>query len=320
MIAQTTCDTLSVSFIVHGDYTYIGGALRSLFSSASFADLCVYVVINAGDQAQTEELKLEFPQVEYIINEIPQGFAANHNMVMQLTSSEFIALLNDDIALHDTALDTLLACLRKHPDVGLVGGQLLNPDGSKQVSVYSDPGLFRTLYKISGLATLTHQHSKLRGLALRIGINRLAGVESLQDHHTMREVPIVKGAAMVVRRAAYEEVGGMDETTLAYGEEYDWHLRLRQKGWQIMFVPEARITHYGLGQATLHIEANSLVEDRKANLYYYLKHRPAWQALVVRAAIVISHTFWGLFWLAINRKKSRTHFSVTTMAWRFTPA
>lgn len=308
--------SVTVSLIVHRDYSRIAPALRSLYAT-THAELTVYVVINIGTPQQTAALHAEFPTVHMIVNETPQGFAANHNQVMRRAQTPFVALLNDDILLHEDAFDTLLAVLQAQPDIALVGGQLLNPDGSKQVSVYSDPGLLRSLYKISGLASLTHQRSPLRRWLLRLGIARLLRVESLQDDDSTRDVPIVKGAVMLVRRIAYEQVGLMDETTLAYGEEADWHLRLRQAGWRVVFVPAAWITHYGQGQATLDIQGRILVEDRKATLRYYLKYRPRWQALLIRMAIITAHTGWGIVWIPFNRAKSGSHFATAQMARRF---
>lgn len=306
---------VTVSLIVHRNFSYIADAVRSIYATTTTPPV-IYVIINAGTEAETAAFRATFPEVQVIVNEKPVGFAANHNQIMRCAETAFVALLNDDIRLHDGALDTLLAYLQSHPDVGLVGGQLFNADGSKQVSVYSDPGLLRSIYKISGLASLTHQRSPLRRWLLRLGLGRLLHVESLVDNERVRDVPIIKGAVMVVRRAAYEQVGLMDETTLAYGEEADWHLRLRKAGWRVVFVPDAHITHYGQGQATLSLQGQSLIEDRRATLHYYHKHRPMWQAALIRGVIVISHGFWGGVWLAFNRQKSRVHFATAALGLR----
>jgi GT2 family glycosyltransferase len=143
-------------------------------------------------------------------------------------------------------------------------------------------------------------------------------VDSLNFNNNTRAVSIIKGAAMVVRRAAFEQVGGMDETTRAYGEEADWHLRLRQAGWQVVYLDDALITHFGAGQANLRLHGWVLAEDRKAILAYYLKHRPRWQALCVRWMILVMHSLWALLWLPFNRSNSRDHWQTVKMAATFT--
>ena len=298
---------LTVSLIVHNDFSHIRAALHSLRRTRT--PFQAYITINTGYVPEVDQLRKEFPEVVFHINESPRGFAANHNAIMRMATSEFVGLLNDDIILHNGALDTLVAYLDNHPETGLVGPKLFNADGTPQVSYYSDPGLLRMIYKISGLAIITHQQSPVRRWLQRLRINRLLNVESLNPHpNTARPVPVIKGTVMVVRRKAYQQVGLMDETTLAYGEEIDWHWRLRQAGWQVVFVPEAQVTHFGTSQATLRLTGKQLVEDRKAILNYYLKFRPFWQVMMIRCSIALSHSFWGLISLPLSRQQAQAHF------------
>jgi GT2 family glycosyltransferase len=306
----------TASFIVHQNYGYISEALRSLYASTR-TPFDVVVVINLGHSDAAAQLQQQFPHVKYLFNASPLGFAANHNQVMQQATTEYTALLNDDISIHDGALDAMIDWLDQHPKTAVTGAALFNPDGSPQVSVYSDPTLLRTLYRISPLASLTSQNSPARRILLRVGLSKLMKVESLQFDSTTRAVPIVKGAVMMVRRQAYEAVGLMDETTRAYGEEADWHYRFRRAGWEIVRIAEAKITHFGQGQAALQLQGWLLAEDRKAILNYYLKHRPRWQALTVRCALVVNHALFALLWLPIRRRRAVAHWSTFLMALRF---
>jgi GT2 family glycosyltransferase len=115
---------------------------------------------------------------------------------------------------------------------------------------------------------------------------------------------------MVTRREVLEQTGLMDEITRAYGEEYDWHFRIRQAGWEVVLVPQARLIHLGKGQVQLKLRGMLLIEDRKAILHYFQKHRPAWQVFVVRMAMMIFHGFFGLVWLPFSREKSNTHWQI----------
>jgi GT2 family glycosyltransferase len=312
---------LAVSFIVLDDFTLLMGAMRSLVETTRRPCQVFVVVDNARgrDDPQIDHLLTEFPETEILISEQRKGFAANHNQVMRLVMADYVALLNDDLILHEAALDYLVDYLDAHPNVALVGPQQLNADGSFQVAVYSDPTLLRMAYKISGLATLTSETSRLRHLLQKSGLLRLLRVDSLHIQTKTRPVDIIKGAAMVVRRAAYEQVGLMDESTLAYGEEADWHYRLRKAGWGVVFVAEAVVTHFGHGQGDLRLSAKLLPEDRKSILNYFIKHRPRWQVWIIRGAIIASHGWWSLFWLPFSRNRSRAHRNVIAVGLRWQP-
>lgn len=298
---------LTAHFIVHGSYDHILPALSSLYDTTQ-TPVRVEITINTGDSPQIDTIRAQFPQAEIIINPTPQGFAANHNAAMRRAQTEFIALLNDDIRLDPGALDRLVDYLQTHPDIGLAGPALRYPDGSPQVSAYSDPHWLRSIYKISGLATLTNQRSPLRRWLLQLGIGRLVKVESLQTERITRIVPVIKGVAMVTRREVYERVGGMDEVTQAYGEEYGWHWRIRQAGWKLAVIEEAQVTHYGLGQAELQLSGWLMGEDRKSLIAYYAKYRARWQAALIRAAIVFFHSLYALGWLLFDRQRARAHW------------
>jgi GT2 family glycosyltransferase len=155
--------TLTTHLIVHDDYSHIASALDSLYQTTTPALVdAVIVTINSGPDPAIDDLHQQFPEVTFKLNRQPQGFAVNHNRILALSKSAYVALLNDDVILHEAALDRLVEYLEAHPDTALVGPYLQDPDGTPQVASYSDPSLFRMLYKVSGLAHLTSAHSSVR--------------------------------------------------------------------------------------------------------------------------------------------------------------
>jgi hypothetical protein len=306
---------LLLHLIIHQDYTHIAAALRSIQRTTRTPHR-VEVTVNSGDDPRLDELRAEFPIVSFHLNARPASFAHNHNAALRRSTEPVIGLLNDDIVAHEGAIDALVAYLRAHEGVGLVVPALRNADGSPQVGAYSDPSLFRSLYRLTGLATLTRQNSPIRRLLMRLGINRVLKVESLAPEPVTRSVPVGKGVAMFVKREAVEDAGVMDEVTLAYGEEYGWHLRLRRAGWQVHWVAEAVFTHFGAGQIGLNLRGWALIEDRRATLAYFRAYRARWQAVIIRAAILISHGLYALIWLPFDRTRWRDHRAVIWMALR----
>ena len=298
-------NTLSASFIVHNDFSHIYTALESLYSSTIISP-DVYVTINAASSSlEVEKLQSKFPQIKTLLNKEPQGFAANHNRILEIASTPFIALINDDVYLQPGTLDYLISVLEQHSDIGLVGPLIRNPDGTMQLSTFSDPTLLRAIYKISGMGHLTQHGGIVRRFLQSVGIAQKLGVESLNPDLVQRDVPVVVGVCMVTRKEVYQQVGGMDEDTLVYGEEYGWHWRIHQAGWRVTFAPEAVVTHYNVVQS---LQGWKLAEHRKSILNYFLRYKPFWQAVVIRFSIVWFHSSWAIVNWPFNRQQSRQHW------------
>ena len=149
------------------------------------------------------------------------GFAAACNIGVRGATQPFLLFLNPDGIPAPGSLARLLQVLEQHPHAGMVGGLLLNPDGTEQ------RGGRRTIP--------TPKHVLMR--------------EDFNLHRTplpQRPTPVeaISGALMLVRREAMETVGPWDEGYFLHCEDLDWCLRFRQKGWDILFVPDAPVVHY----------------------------------------------------------------------------
>ncbi|MCU0515188.1 MAG: glycosyltransferase [Anaerolineae bacterium] len=301
---------LTLHFIVHQDWQHVAAALASVQATVHTPHL-VEITVNSGDADDVARLRAQFPAVRWHINAAPQGFAANHNAALRRAQTPYVALLNDDVLLEPGALDTLVAYLDAHPAAGLVAPRIQNPDGSPQLMVMSDISLLRALYAISGAGVLTRPGGRVRRLLLHSGLARWLGTESLQPLTHTRPVPVVVGVVMVVRQTAVAAAGGMDETTRVYGEEYGWHLRLRQHGWQVVLVTEALVTHLN---PTNDLTGWRLAEHRRGTLAYFYRYRQRWEGQVLRAGIVVLHGLWALLLRPVHPARSRDHAGAVRMA------
>jgi len=297
-------NTLAVHLIVHDDFSHIYRAIDSVRANTAIPHE-IHVTVNAGSPREIQNLRDTYPAISITTNPIPKGFAANHNSFMRLAETPYVALLNDDIYVHPHALDRLVEYLEAHPVVGLVGPVVKRTNGQTQASAYSDPTLPRMLFKILGLGYFTRQGSFLRHAVQETALAEIFDVESLKPQEYTRSVPVVVGVSMVVRRAAYEQAGLMDEDTLLYGEEFGWHWRLRQHGWQIALVADALITHFN---ETQDLSGWKLAEHQKSILNYFLLYRPHWQAAVIRASIVLAHAPLALLCLPFNQEWAHSHW------------
>jgi GT2 family glycosyltransferase len=192
------------------------------------------VVVDHGSTDGTLELVRErFPEVR-IVEQENLGFGGGNNRGLRETDAPFVCLLNSDAWFVGDGLERLVAVAEAHPRAALVGPRLRNVDGSLQRSVRGFPTLW-------GLAT---EYLFLRKLAPR---SRLLNplYAGRFDHETEREADYLHGACLLVRRAAFDEVGGLDEDFFMFSEEVDWAYRFRQAGWSVLFTPAAEAVHVG---------------------------------------------------------------------------
>ncbi len=198
---------------------------------ASVEGIRTVVVDNGSSDGTVDVVRDRFPDV-HVIESSNDGLAAGWNRGIAETASEHVLVLNADAWLVADALSKLVAAADRHPRAAAIGPKLLDPDGSLQRSVRGFPTAWR-------LAT---EYLFLRKLAPRSrAFNAFYGAGF--DHESERVVEWVMGACFLLRRSAYEEVGPFDERFFLFSEEVDWMRRAADRGWSVVFTPEACCVH-----------------------------------------------------------------------------
>ena len=222
---------LSVVIVNHNHRPVIEKCFASLFSLPDRATFEVTLIDNSCTDGVAEWVAARYPQVMVRRNPAPVGFAANANAGMRaLSRGRYALLLNPDVVAIPGLLDRLVAFMDSHPRAAIAAPQLLNDDGTTQPNCrrFPTPGALA-----------------LR--ALRVDeVWRSPRVRHyLMDDEKGRaiEVDWVTGALLVVRRAAIESVGLLDESYFLYWEDLDWCYRMRQAGWSVYHVSDARAIH-----------------------------------------------------------------------------
>ena len=208
--------------------------LRGIRKSAPRLLYEVIVVDNNPNERIAQMVAKEFPEMKVIQNEKNEGFGAGMNKAMKEASADFFLIFNPDIALFANALESLLTFMKSNDDIGMLGPQLLNPDKSVQHSCYRfmrpQTILFRRvpLLRKTYMAKNENHHYTM----------------AEWDHASIKDVDYLLGACMLVRRKAYEEVGGFDPNFFVYFEDQDWCRRFWKSNWRVVYFPEARMVHY----------------------------------------------------------------------------
>jgi GT2 family glycosyltransferase len=225
---------LSICIVSHGHRREVERYLPQLFHSETRASMEVLLIDNTPIDATADWVAQRWPTVRVIRNERPQSYAENINLGLRVANrGRYFVALNPDVGVYPQSLDAAIHFLDSHPDVGMLGPKLLNPDGSLQPScrAFSTPAviLIRGLH----LDRFFERSSALRRYLM-----------SDWDHLTSADVDWVTGAFMVVRREAIAAVGGMDERyRVAYSEDQDWCCRMWQAGWRVCYFPGAQAIH-----------------------------------------------------------------------------
>jgi N-acetylglucosaminyl-diphospho-decaprenol L-rhamnosyltransferase len=195
----------------------------------------VIVVDNGSTDGSQAMLGEQFPHVRLIQNQENVGFARANNQAMAVSEGRYALLLNSDALLVDNAAQALIDLAEAQPQAGVVGAQLLNPDGSFQASHTPFPSLWQEFMILSGVGRMLH--------------SRWYPSRGPEEEKGSQMVDYVEGACMLARREAYADAGGLDESYFMYAEEVDLCYAMRNKGWQVWYQPAARVIHLGGGSS-----------------------------------------------------------------------
>jgi len=227
----------------------------------------VIVVDNASTDGSAAMVAARFPGVALRANKSNRGFGAAANQAISMCSTPYILLLNADTRLHSGTLEALATYLDEHPSAGIVGPRLLNMDGTAQPSYFPYPTPLTVLLDFSRLRDLLRWISDLRG-------RWVPGRRGLQP----RVVPWVLGAALGIRKAAFDAAGGFDEGFFMYCEETDLCYRLETLGWKTHFTPAARVWHVG-GASTAGCAVEMAVQSLVSRVTFGQRHfSPRWRS------------------------------------------
>ena len=254
----STSVTLSVIIVNWNTRDLLAQCLTSLYADvpfASFAPFETFVVDNGSTDGSTAMVRERFPWVQLIENRKNVGFAAANNQAIRQSRGRYVLLLNSDTEVRPGALRALVTFMEVHPQAGAAGARLLNADGSLQPSCHLMLTPWREFWRLLFLER----------------VRRWATYD--MDHwdlDTPREVEVIKGACLMLRREALDQVGLLDERYFMYTEEMDLCYRLLREGWKLYWVPQAQVVHYD-GQSTRQVAEAMYVQLYRSKVQFYRK-------------------------------------------------
>ena len=298
MLAPPEVPDIAVVLVTHNTRELLLDALLSVRPSRETAE--VVVVDNASTDGTAEIVRRAFPEVRLL--ECPnEGYGAAANRGIAACSAPFVLLLNSDVVVRPGALRALAGYLASHPRAGLAGPRLENRDGTLQRSCFAFLGTARLAIEKTVLGRWPGRWSVHYG-----------------SYDQPRTAPWVLGAALALRREAFEAVGGFDPAFLLYGEEVDLCYRLWQAGWEVHYAPSATIMHIGGASAAARPELE--VRRVESARLFYRRHYPPLRAAVldglIRTAMWLRWVRDSLRLRLVRDDRRRSRLSRDLAVWR----
>lgn len=270
-----------------------GPHLERFLASLSLATerpVTVVVADNGSSDGAPEEAEQRYPNVRLLRNGANLGYGSAVNRgataIPDDACPEFFVVANPDVQWGPRSIDVLLEAAGRWPQAGAVGPLIRDPDGGVYPSARHQPSLIR-----GGMHAVVGPFWRANPWTAAYR----------QDRQLPSERPVgwLSGACLLVRREAFQQVGGFDERYFMYMEDVDLGDRLGAAGWQNVYVPSAEVLHYK-GHSTGRDPARNLAAHHRSTYTFLADRYPAaWQAplrwtirgaLAVRAGLVVGNS------------------------------
>jgi GT2 family glycosyltransferase len=232
--------------------------IDACIDSLNFGHEFEVVVVDNSSADSTAELVRQHHHVRLVANSANLGYARANNQGIALAQGEYVLLLNPDTVVALGALDRLSDYLDAHADAGAAAPRLLNPDGTSQKSIRSFPTTGSVLYELTGLARLLPGNC---GTWKRRDFN----------YEITAEVEQPMASCLMVRKAVFDRLGGLDEGFPIFYNDVDLSKRMADAGWKTVYLPDARVVH-ARGASTSQVKPRMVWEAHRSLFRYLHKH------------------------------------------------
>lgn len=250
--------------------------LPSLAACREQVALEVIVVDNASGDDTVPWIRAQHPWVHVIENAENEGYACGVDRGVEHATGSVLLVLNPDCVVPRHSLERLVGALEADSRLAAVAPTLLDDTGRVARSCGRFPTLWSLVCDHLGPARLL-PNSALFG-SYKYGERPM---ESLRD------VDWASGAALLIRRSAWDKIGELDRNIFMYMEEVEWCRRAVACGYSVRYVPEARFVHYGQ-RSSSQVPTPTYLHNLRSRVYYFRKHHGRWAAEGARAVLIVS--------------------------------
>lgn len=280
-------DELVVVTVTYSPGPHLERFLATL-SHATDRPVTVVLADNGSTDGEPEAAAARYPNVRLLCTggNFGYGTAANRGVAQIAGGGEFVIVANPDVQWGPGSIDALLAAAQRWPTAGALGPLIRDPDGAVYPSARHQPSLIR-----GGMHAVVGPFWKNNPWTAAYRQDRLEPSE--------RPVGWLSGSCLLLRRSAYDQIGGFDERYFMYMEDVDLGDRLSAAGWLNVYVPAAEILH-AKGHATGRDPARNLAAHHESTYTFLADRHPRWWqaplrwtikgALATRASLVVRNS------------------------------
>ena len=289
---------VSVIIVNWNTKQYLINCLHSVINITGGYLQDLVVVDNSSTDGSAEAVENQFPQVKLIRNKENLGFAKANNIGIRASTGLYLCLINSDVIVQDGCIEKLINFMDHHPETGLCGPRILNPDLTLQVSCRHFPSIWNNICQALGLNKLFPKSAFFSEPFMKYWA-----------HDEIKNVDVLSGCFWMIRREASDEVGLLDEDFFIYGEDIDWCKRFHKAGWDVVFYPDAEVIHIG-GASSANAPIKFYLEMQKADLQYWRKHHGRsgqvmyGMIIILRQVLRIIH---GIFQYILHKSQRKTN-------------
>lgn len=290
---------LSIIIVNYNTKDFLGRCLESIINNSGDANCEIIVVDNNSSDNSVSLVRKSFPTVKLIENENNLGFGKACNQGIKASKGNYIILLNSDCEVLKNTLPDIGQMIKnfdRSKRIGIIGGKILNPDGTIQYSYGKFPTVYSTI--LDGFKPPERRKVQISG------------------YETAHNVDWVTGAFMIINRELFNDIGYFDEKYFMYYEETDLCFRAKAHDWQIKYDPSPQVIH-----KTPHASKKEnipffiQVEIRNSHLYFFRKNRSYLSFLFISIASMKLLALKWCIYLFRNVKKRRETSHLISTVW-----
>lgn len=254
--------TLTIGIVNYNTKEDLKRCIKSILQNPPNCDYQIVIVDNnSKDGSKSFIKKLKQKKIKYILNKKNSGFGAACNQITQIHNSSYILFLNPDVEVSKNSIDKLIKLLKNDEKIGTATGKLLYPNGSFQLSCRKFPTILRVLFGRESILRKIFPNNTISKEYLMSDVN----------YDKIQFPDSVRGAVMLFKTEIFKKIGGFDEKFFLFFEDTDICLRLRKKGYEIVYLPEA-VFYHELGGSTKKEKLKTKIAINISMFYYVRKN------------------------------------------------
>ena len=259
---------VSICIVTYNRNEDLKNCLQSIRDSVTIAHETI-VVDNCSTDGTKEMVRSQFPEVTMIENRENRYFSPAMNQAWLAARGNYVLNLSSDSVLKLGTVRTMVDFLEEHPDVGIAGPRTYDAHGDIVTTCHSPNIMLGVLSNLFFVTQFIRGNKAVLRLFRAVFKNRTGFTN---DYSVRREVEVIDGAGIMLRRELIERVGSLDEHLFFGPDDYDFCLRVRKKGYMIWFLPEAEAVHKTHGRLNLDLPASYIRTVYPSWCYVFKKH------------------------------------------------